>query len=300
MRNRLVTLCAAMLFSVPAMAQGDVPEPCRVSLDTGGGQYWRGLSGNGYLPSDPRSAEPAKFSVVHEGDACRVAVVFDVDVQRLSGPGGELAFDILDNPQGRSALDPSYQSTQTPFFSGTLGSDNLRTDLMAFFQVDPNQQVRAGSYLGGVSVVLYVFDEAGNASMADQSILSLRVNAIPILSVNSDMIGPSRNAVVDFGDLSVRSVHDVDFNVLTNVPLSVRIESANNGRMRHVKTDAFVSYKVTLDGRPLNLSAGSDEQWLNVPAGSASSINMMLSTDGTDGLAAGIYEDEMTIVFRSE
>jgi len=306
--RRTDPLVFAIAFCVAAPALGNGPQtggegprstiPCALGLELRGEVAWRGLYGRGYEASSPSTSEPVSIGVRHAGAGCSYFVVVSGVEQGLSGPGASLAFDVLDEPSGRSISSSSVQGSSLTRLQGSFPEGDEFRPLSLFVTIPPGQNVRGGSYSGRATVSLY--RDSSLSELVQQIPLPVSARVPPVLSVRSSIFLSQRSGSIDLGRLDQGADAEVDFSLTTNVATSVRIESANGGKLEHQSGTTSIPYRASMAGRPIDLSSGSDTNRLEVSLGTTVDLPLRILVAPSNGAAAGVYHDTITVTFTAD
>jgi len=269
---------------------------CSASLRSVPSFVWRGASGRGYSDDAPAMWEEGILRVdVSEGN-CPFALVVDTNATLLAGASGSIQMILSDSPGGvdlgRTALDP----ISSPF-SGT-GSLGEAQEFGIYLSLPEGQTVRAGDYATSVPVRLFLM-ESGMPVQVDEAMIDVSAMVGARLSVDARSF-VSGVADVSLGDLSQGFSHSLDFDIEGNTPVSVSVNSANRGSLKHDKADISIPYRAILEGRLLDLSAGGDMAMFDLDPTRARTLSMEIEGDPPQKPVAGVYADTLTLVFRSE
>ncbi len=303
----LIWAVPAMLISVPAFAEEQasppigIPQgetPCDLDLSVKRQIYWNGLYGRGYEAGSSIAFEPAQISVSHSGIACDFFIVISNVSDGLMGPGGRLSYDILDSPGGRSLDSKDPLGSSFTRLSGAFVEDGPSIDEQLFVSVSPGQAVRSGSYDGGP--VLRLYRDGAFPELVTQVQLPIVVPVAPVLTISSPDLGASRTASISLGRLEDGGRAEIGFVIDTNIPISLRAESENAGKLRHQNGAAMIPYRTIADGKNFDLSAGAASSSIDITPGSGKNILIGIETDPSGGAPAGSYSDTLTLTFSSE
>lgn len=294
-------LLAGILFlslSVTSVlhAQPSGEPACSAFLERSASFSWKGASGRGYEKTAPQMWERSLAVVNVEQGVCSLSLVVDGFGAKLSGPGAPLEFVISGSASGADLSSLGPDPLTTPL-TGTA-SENGEIEFPLFFSVRPGQVVRAGEYTASVPVRLFALGE-GLPQVIDEAVIDIQVLVASDLSVTaSGMVGSS--ADIDLGDIASGFNREFQFTVNSNAPVSVSVSSVNRGSLAHEKADIGIPYSAIFEGNPLNLAAGEDEVWFNLPIGRDETLDLSLASNPMTAPVAGRYEDTLTVVFRSD
>lgn len=306
--TKLSALLLAIAFAPAAFAMEEqssppigIPQgedPCRLDLSVKRQVYWNGLYGRGYEAGSSIGYEPAQLAISHSGAACDFFIVISNVDEGLSGPGGRLAYDILDTPGGRS-LD-SRDPLGSPFtrLSGAFSQDSGTIDEQLFVSIPSGQALRTGSYTGGA--ILRLYRDGALPELISQVQLPIIVPIAPVLSISSADLGFAKSASISLGNLEAGGRAQIGFVVDTNMPISIRAESENAGTLRHEHGVASIPYRTTVEGQIFDLSAGAASRSIDIAPGVGKNVLIAIDTDPQKGAPAGSYSDTLTLIFSSE
>ncbi len=109
---------------------------------------------------------------------------------------------------------------------------------------------------------------------------------------------------MNFGTMSVGTNRAFDVVLKYNAGYSLKFSSANNGQMKHASLNSYVSYDMTVNGNPINLSGSSGSPVeVSTATGVSSSEGLRLPVSATISslgtAAAGSYSDTINITVTS-
>lgn len=294
-------LGAPSLF--PTARAQDLPpasaQPCTLELSTDGSVDWRGLYGRGYeVFSEGESFETIMVEIRHSGRACRFYLTGS-GTKTLTGGGDQLAFDLLDQPNGRSILSPDYLGTPSSQIEGAFGDGTGVQTSPIQLSIPSGQFVRGGLYRGQVLLRLFRQDDAMPV-LAAETPLAIISPVASAMRIRSDIFaGGAHESSIDLGSLSDGVDRRVDFEIQTNASIDVTVESAHRGKLAHPYGAPGIAYELSLDGQRLSLDAPSTLR-LN-PAASRGDFDTELAirVAPQPNAAAGRYSDSLTLTFTA-
>ena len=293
-------LLVVLLSVTPAAAQtrdDTAAMPCRIDIESHGEVAWRGLYGRGYEASSPPTSEPALLTVRHTGQACRWFVVVHAVEPGLRGARDTLAYDILDQPAGRSIVARDPQGTLATRRSGTFAAGEDQAQLAVFVTMPTGQPVAGGTYTGQAIVSLY--RDTGVPELVRQIPLVVSARVPPVVSVSAPQFANTRTTTLDLGRLENGVSATVDFAITANVGVTVSLSSQGRGRLIHETGLTAIPYGATLAGRPIDLTAGLANTPLSRPAARVL-LPLTITVPRMKGAAAGRYSDTVTLTFSAD
>lgn len=311
--RKLTTGTAAALLAIaaaPAPAQvsnEDGPrQACALTLRVPTAQRWRGphgrgyevFRGNGYL-------EPLVIIVHHEGAPCRYSLVGSARplgaTASLTGPGGSLRFDVLrETNGGRSFLSADLLGDNASQIVGSFGEGASEQSTVLYVWVGDDQVVAGGSYAGSFAVRLLAPDDG--LRLMDERYVQVATDVLPVIEAGFTNVSDSatRQANINFGELTVAHQQAVPFYVRSNAPFALSLVSAHRGALAHEQSGARAPYRLLVNGREAQLAAGDDDY--TYPASGGSIQPLVLSFDVPAvprGYPAGRYQDTLTVTFTA-
>jgi hypothetical protein len=271
--------------------------PCDLQISVRKDVFWRGLYGRGYEAAAPVVFEPAEISIRHQGAACSYFVSFSGATTGLQGQNGTLVYDILDSPNGRSLNSVNLQGNALTRIEGTFEAEEAERTIEVFLSVPSRQLVRAGTYQGGP--VVHLYRNAALPELVEQVQIPVTVPVAANLSVTSSDFQANRTDV-SLGSLEQGGQANLSFHVDANIPVRVRVESLNAGKLRHELGVASIPYNLTLESTKINLSSGGYDKTFDIPVDSGRDIGVDITTDPVKSAPAGNYIDTVTFVFSSD
>ncbi|MDT0575606.1 hypothetical protein RM533_05360 [Croceicoccus sp. F390] len=304
-RVRLAGACCAALLAIaalPAAAQ-DASEPCDIDLRVDQTVQWRGPHGRGYeVLSDAPAFEPLRVSILHRGSACRfylTATPARSSDPVLVGPTNVLVYDLLTDPNGPSVLTPEYFGTTASQIHGEFTGEPIQ-ELVFYVAIPSGQFVGQGVYRGQAALRAFRVDPEGPVLLAEVPI-PVQVAVASTLQVRSDSFGPDRRSMaIDLGALDREHLETMEFQVLTNAAVTMRLESVHGGMLAHDAGAPGLPYEVSLAGERLRLQQPAMHRITSVDS-QHQSIPFQIIVTPPDGLlAAGSYRDLLTITFTTD
>ncbi|NJM49858.1 MAG: fimbria/pilus outer membrane usher protein [Sphingomonadales bacterium] len=304
-------LMCGSVYSGAAMAQNDVLDtgtgPCEMHLNAENSVDWRGSYGRGYEVFDNSpSYESFTISVSKEGGPCdfflTASPIGAPAAGQLTGPEGSLTYDILKTTNGPSFLNADFLGSQLSRIEGRFGSGSGAYSGALFVTVPTGQFVRGGTYSGQALIRLFRDDLNGPELIAETPVAILAPVA-SVLRVRSDSFGNgNRETSIDFGDLSLPSSHNIDFEITSNADIAVSFQSANSGKMAHEFGGPSIGYDITLRGEEIDLSQQVATRRLNYRGDDQSqSMPVEISVIPPGGIPpAGRYSDTLMVTFTAD
>lgn len=294
--NKTIPLLVMMSLASTVSAKPDQTDVCTAALTRTSGFNWEGSAAGGYDQSAPEMWQEASISVRVAKGNCSLSLVIDAHGKHLSGPGTPLNFQLSSTTHGADISNGPSDPATTPLTAFVSGNDSVEFPL--YMSISPNQTVKAGSYHTIVPVRLYDMS-SGTPILMDETGVDISTIVGPSLLVESNDFTNGATSV-DLGDLSSGFLYETTLSVSSNASVSVNLESQNNGRLKHEMSDYGLEYTTTFRGERLNLSAGADQLWLDLPVGKREDINLRLESSTGGAVLAGNYADTITVVFRAE
>ena len=291
----------AFVESAHARETGGIGEPdpgreCTASFRTIPSFVWRGSTGGGYSAEAPSMWEEGVVRVdVSEGD-CPFALVVDPGDATLRGRDGSVSMILSDAPGGRDLVRSSLDPASSPF-RGLGGSGEIH-EFGVYLTLPRGQVVHAGDYSANVPVRLYLLD-SGLPVQVDETMIDVSASVGARFAVEGSGF-VAGVADLDLGDLSSGFHRRIDLAVVGNAPVSMTVDSANGGRLRHDRADIWMPYRLSMDGRPMDLSAGGARAIFDLDPVRTRMIGLEIEGDAPSRAVAGTYADTLTLVFRSE
>lgn len=165
---------------------------------------------------------------------------------------------------------------------------------------------QSDSYRDTVQVSIYGYVDEKRDFVFEQSatltllfIVSDKVS-ISLIDEGGAFDASATAKVLDFGFLTQFQEKAVDLRVVSNTPYQVKASSTNNGRLRHTSLSATIGFGMKVNGTGIALGSsagnpvtlGSGQQ----TSSSGDRFNLRFQIlDGTTGLPAGLYQDQITI-----
>jgi hypothetical protein len=277
--------------------------PCLLDLRVAGQAAWRGVYGRGYEPASAEALEQTDVTVLHQGEACQWFLTAERapgGAFLTAGGGGQLAFDVLQSPNGPSLLSEDVQGTTFSRLQGAFGAGTGAQGFPLFVSIAPGQMVRAGRYAGQTVVRLYRLGD-GAPELVAQAPLAISTAVPSVLSVSSREFTPgAAGGGVDLGDLERGASRTLGFDVVANSDVSLSFRSINGGVLRHQAGARGIPYRLAASGRAVSLSAAGAVERFTVDPGTPLVLDLMIEVDPAPGAAAGTYHDELIVTFKAE
>lgn len=297
-----VALAAALAFTSPAGAQA-AGEMCELDLRIDQSVQWRGPYGRGYeVLSAAPSLEAVLVRITHRGPPCRfylTATPARGGDQVLVGPQGTLNYELLADPNGPSILSAEYFGTTASQLPGEFDRSGERT-VPLYVTVPVGQFVAGGTYRGQAALRAFRI-EADGPALAAEAAIPIQVPVASVMEVRSESFGPQqRTLAVDLGSLDRERREMIDFHLLTNASVTVRVESVNGGVLAHEAGAPSIPYTLQLNGQQLQLRQPAIERIQGV-GNNFISVPIQITVEAPDGpRAAGRYRDMLTLVFQTD
>lgn len=286
------TILALSLTAAPAWATGN---DCDLSA--------RPIGGGALVSYDP-------FSPIN------TVITLDLEVRNDADHACNARFYVaprdsrLQLHYGTSALNYRMDGAQTggsPLPNGwgpfnahppAHGTDTVHVQ----FTIQPQQIVPPGIYTSELTIA-----GIGEASRpvvvtGDGAILRAKVPSKVDMSISGTAasslpIGHMAPASIDFGIAHTGDVGRVFVNVWSNGPVTISLDSANHGVLRHVVNPAVppIPYRATFDGAAINLSATYSAQRTPPASLVGASYPLVVTLGDVSHKFAGKYRDVVTI-----
>lgn len=180
----------------------------------------------------------------------------------------------------------------------THGSDILHIQ----FTVQPQQIVPRGSYtseltIAGVSEANRPIEVTGDGAILHAKVPSKVDMSISGTAASSLPSGHMAPASIDFGIMHTGEVGRVFINVWSNGSVTISLESANHGVLRHVANPALppIGYSATFDGAPINLAGIYSAQRAPPATLMGASYPLVVTLGDVSHKFAGKYRDIITV-----
>ena len=309
MKRIVWSAATAALFAAPAPAwaqddfAAEASAECELALSGDTSVEWDGPYGRGYDVFDGAvSYEPISITVHHRGAGCHFFLAATPMVQGganvLTNGIGTLAFDLRQNSFGPSILSAAIEGTPSTQIAGTFPDGEGAAPMMLSLDIPPSQYTSSGLYTG--QVILRLFrGQPLNATLVAELPITIVAPVPARIEVRSDSFaGDSQQASIDLGELSTGSRRDIGFDIMSNAPVGITVASRNNGALKHRQGVAEIPYRLSADGRLVDLGVGpSPIATRSASQGSTFSVEVAVEPGS---YAAGHYEDTLTIAFTAQ
>lgn len=302
-------------FMLPAAASAAVstdeafqqPEEasCQLTLRVGASLNYRGARSRGYEVFSPlRHQEAFPVVIEHTGPACSYALDI-ASVGRsvpafLEGPGsGQLVYEVREGPAGNSLLRGDLPGIDGNGLSGQFADGPSAQNFLLFMEIEPGRIVPAGQYSDILVFRLYQQDGITQV-LADERSVWVSVDVPAAIQAGIGGIEDrTMQTSVDLGQLYSGLRRSLAFSMQANVNVTISFVSANEGRLVHDQSAAFVPYSVQFDGESF-VPDGNGSHLLHGAATSRErySFDILVGEIPRGGLA-GRYSDVLTITITS-
>lgn len=271
---------------------------------------WVGGRGRGYEVYDPqRRVQLVTFRLRSQDDSCPFVLTIAPATASgdgsgtLLGPGAALRYELYKDASGSERLRPVGGATENEVFSGTVPGGRSGLALQFVVALPPEQLVPPGHYSDEIEFAAYEGSLAAGV-LRDRRRVRLTASVPSVAAISfaeGAMFDANQNTyALNFGNLRAGDRRVVQLKVRGNGGYRLRLGSHNGGRLRHVDAgdDSLVSYALTIDGAPVDLSRGPDVEVAAaadlVPA--AGRTHLLEFTVGEVGNAtAGVYRDVIDV-----
>lgn len=275
-----------------------------VSL-TGGDSY------DIFSPQDAATLEV--FRVRHQkSDPCTFVVGFgtgDANTydRKMSRRHWRLAYQIYDSASKTNVLKDVPEASTSEIFSGTFEGEDVDEREFTFHVVVPALQILPpGHYDDHVRITVY---EGSVTDFFERESKNVRFRArvrptlqASVTAVNGAFNAGSTSWNMAFGTLDRGESQYADLIVRGNVDYNIFIKSDNKGALRHLRyKDQLVPYTMLVEGAAVDLRHGV----VKIAGGEGPTPvegqrrNIQVTIGSIEGLTAGDYRDDVSIVVRS-
>ncbi len=189
------------------------------------------------------------------------------------------------------------------------GNNGAQRTLTYWMQVDQTDMWRkAGNYTGNFTVRLYRGTIA-SYTFIDSRQISANYNApkkadISVIPTGQPFSITDTTETLNFGPLSTGDTKSADIRIKTNAGYSLYASSANNGALKHLLLNSYVSYVAKFDGVTINLSGSAANPKLVMQENGDSPANGFLvpasiTIGSTAGAQSGSYSDTITLTIQT-
>jgi spore coat protein U-like protein len=228
----------------------------------------------------------------------------------LSGAGGSLSYNLYQDSGLTHVLkDVPDITSANDVVMVTLPPGNNPSNQFYYFQIpyaaatSPNL-IAAGTYTD--SFIINAYEGSDPTAFVNPPAVSTPVSvtvtvpkmiALALVDTGGVFQDTATTKSIDFGNISSGQVSRFDLRIRTNAGYSVKVQSTNNGKMKHVSKNSFVDYSLYVNNvlaDPTGATpvlTGSGQTGLN---GLGFPVKIVIGTLGNLPLA-GTYKDSVII-----
>jgi len=189
------------------------------------------------------------------------------------------------------------------------GSNDAQRTLTYWMQVDQTDTWRkAGNYKDNFTVRLYR-GTISSYTFIDSRLISANYNApkkadISVIPTGQPFSVTNTTETLNFGTLSTGDTKSADIRIKTNAGYSLYASSLNNGALKHLSLNSFISYTANFAGVAASLSGSAAIPKLVKQENGDSPANGFLipaniTIGNTSGAQSGSYSDTITLTIQT-
>lgn len=280
-------------------------EECQLRLDVSQSTVeWDGAFGKGYDVFDSvRSYEPLQLTIGHRGEECRYFVTATPlspgAANTLTNGSDTLYFDLRRDTNGPSILSTTIEGSPSTRIEGAFSEGQAQLPVTLSLAIPPSQFAESGLYRGQVIVRLFKEEnESVGFSLVDELPVEIVAPVAARLRIRSEEFAEgAQQTSIDLGELSSGVRRELAFEVRSNSPVEVKLESSNRGELAHNVGDFGIPYQILANGRIADLSVSSAE--FRIDASEAGREFPFEIEVPADNYPAGQYSDTLLVTFTA-